>query len=77
MALRLRSSKVTIGMLKPEQIARFRKKLMAKRRAIEARTWKSGPWTVAELRNEVIHAKRQANDRALKVWIQAWKLAVW
>jgi len=33
----LRSSKVTIGMLKPEQIARFRKKLTADRRAIEAR----------------------------------------
>jgi len=33
----LRSSKVTIGMLKPEQIARFRKELTAERRAIEGR----------------------------------------
>jgi hypothetical protein len=39
--------------------------------------WQSGPWTLTELRNEVIHAKRQAKDRALEVWIQAWKLGVW
>ena len=28
---------MTIGMLEPEQVARFRKKLMAERRALEAR----------------------------------------
>jgi len=35
--LRLRRSKVAIGMLKREQVARFRKKLMAERRALEVR----------------------------------------
>jgi RNA polymerase-binding transcription factor DksA len=37
LVLGLRRSKVTIGMLAPEQVARFRKKLMAERGALEAR----------------------------------------
>jgi len=39
--------------------------------------WKSGPWAVTELRNEVIHVKRSTKVRPRAVWVQAWKLIVW
>ena len=39
--------------------------------------WKSGPWAVTELRNEVAHVKRDTAIRPREVWVQAWKLIVW
>lgn len=39
--------------------------------------WKSGPWAVTELRNEVIHVKRSTEVRSREVWVQSWKLIVW
>jgi hypothetical protein len=39
--------------------------------------WKSGPWAITELRNEVIHPKRGATERPTSVKIEAWKLAAW
>jgi len=39
--------------------------------------WKSGPWAVTELRNEVIHVKRNTKVRPREVWVQSWKLIVW
>jgi hypothetical protein len=39
--------------------------------------WKSGPWAVTELRNEVVHVKRDTKVRSREVWKQAWKLIVW
>lgn len=42
-----------------------------------AEGWLTGPWAVTALRNEFIHAKRDAPRRPHEVWVQAWKLISW
>lgn len=39
--------------------------------------WKTGPWAVTALRNEIIHPKRGTAERPFRVMTEAWKLLLW
>jgi len=39
--------------------------------------WKTGPWAVTALRNEIIHPKRGTTERPFQVTTEAWKLLLW
>ena len=40
------------------------------------RGWKHGPWALTALRNEVVHLSIAREQLELRVWVEAWKLAM-